>query len=316
MRFSVVMPTYKVKKEYLILAVKSVLEQTYTDWELIIVDDNLSKSDWKCATYEVEKLMSNITNIKFIYHKTNEGANVARNTGIRYSQGEYIAFLDSDDTWDRDYLECVNRKIKKNEWDIVSCNYRLVTPQGIYINPYTTKREGFIYYDLIFKDIVGPTSAVVVRKQCLVEAGGFDCSLPARQDYDMWLRICKTGSFGYIKEAKLSLLRVGQDSITLRGNNHVKGTEMVLKKLLDNKELKPFAKQLKCVHYTEAGMFSLSVNAYKLARYYFKIALKEGIKKNAIYGYILSYFPKVHQKMRKVYKINMIKKYNKGNKDY
>lgn len=77
---------------------------------MILVDDNLTNSEWKQNTKLLECEISD-ARIRFIYHEDNKGANFARNTGVKVAVGEYIAFLDSDDIWDDDYLYEVKRKL-------------------------------------------------------------------------------------------------------------------------------------------------------------------------------------------------------------
>lgn len=119
MKFSVVIPVYKVE-EYLDQCVQSVLEQTYSDLEVILVDDGspdrcgMMCDDWAAKDARVR-----------VVHQENGGLSAARNTGIRHAEGDYILFLDSDDWWENDkVLLAVANQLERTPADVVSFNYR------------------------------------------------------------------------------------------------------------------------------------------------------------------------------------------------
>lgn len=114
---SVVVPIYNVA-EYLIECLESVLNQTYTYYEMILVDDgSTDESGTICDKYaeKYENIM--------VYHQKNQGLSAARNTGISYAKGSYICFIDSDDVVHRQYLEILYHNAKKNSADISICSY-------------------------------------------------------------------------------------------------------------------------------------------------------------------------------------------------
>ena len=117
MTVSIIMPTYNCEK-YIGKAIDSVIQQTYTDWELYIIDD--------CSTDQtisiVEKYKQDYPNIYFIKLNTNSGPDVARTTGIKCAKGKYIAFLDSDDLWKPDKLK---KQIRFMEIGRASCRERV-----------------------------------------------------------------------------------------------------------------------------------------------------------------------------------------------
>lgn len=298
MFFTVIMPTYKVDKDMFIAAINSVLDQSFKDWELLIVDDNEAGSIWKKATHEVEREIHD-PRVKFYYHKTNNGANAARNTGVRNAQGSYLSFLDSDDVWLPNFLFEFHQSAINDETDLLSCAFIIKTNKGKYLLPEKERPEGHVFDKLIYEDFVGPTSAVVAKRETLIQVGGFDDKLPARQDYDMWLRICKIGTFKYINKPLMILSRVGQESISMRGNNHVKGTEMVLKKLLQDPELSNYSNDLKYSHYMESGIFLLNSRDYKQSREYLKKALTCKKQPYTFAFYICTFLPHVYDFIRK-----------------
>lgn len=110
--FTVVMPAYGVEK-YLTKAVESIKSQTFSDWELIIVEDGSPDKTGELA----EKLKETDARIKVVHHEKNKGLSEARNTGIEHASGRYIWFMDPDDTVDHNLLEQVAGSLEKTGHD-------------------------------------------------------------------------------------------------------------------------------------------------------------------------------------------------------
>jgi glycosyltransferase involved in cell wall biosynthesis len=179
---SVIIPTYnraaKVAK-----AVSSVLEQTFRDFELIVVDDG--------STDPTRSVLQPFgTRIRFLLHEENRGVSAARNTGIRASQGPLIAFLDSDDYWLPEKLEKQVGFFRLHP-DAVACQTEEIwIRRGRRVNPMQkhAKPSGDIFAPSLRLCLVSP-SGVMLRRSLLDEVGWFDETLPACEDYDLWLRI-------------------------------------------------------------------------------------------------------------------------------
>ena len=122
--FSIIIPVFNVK-DYLEKCVQSVTSQSFDNFEIIIIDDGSSDGSEKIC----DKLAQNDNRIKII-HKKNEGVAVARNTGIAKAVGEYILFLDSDDTFSPNLLENISNKISKTNADIIVFGYKRITENG------------------------------------------------------------------------------------------------------------------------------------------------------------------------------------------
>lgn len=192
---SVIITSYKRPVDVVERAVMSVLTQTYSDLEVLIVDDNHDNSP------ESEQLAQAFTGrdrVRYIKQDGNKGACAARNLGIEKAQGEFIGFLDDDDTWEKDKLEVQLARFEGNDetvamvyclGDVIVCTTNPPTVEEYY----TTKlfKDEITFKDQLKYDYIGSTSQALIRKSCLVALGGFDESLPARQDYEMWLRISK-----------------------------------------------------------------------------------------------------------------------------
>ncbi|RJS67236.1 hypothetical protein CJ485_21885 [Priestia filamentosa] len=190
---SVIIPTYKRPFEVLVKAMDSVLKQTHSNFELIIVDDSPEGDQNRI---EIEKKITTISDnrVKYIKHDYNQGACKARNTGIEAAKGEYIAFLDDDDTWLPNKLELQLGKFSDKSVGLVYCDAYIVTlKENKEVKRVTRekRKSGFVYEELILDNFIGSTSFVMLRKDVLSEVGLFDIKLKSAQDYELWLRISK-----------------------------------------------------------------------------------------------------------------------------
>lgn len=173
-------------------AVDSVLNQTYPDIELLIVDDNQPDSRYSDELKELCRRK----NITYLSQGANKGACSARNYGISHASGQYIGFLDDDDEW---LPEKITKQIacfeKNPEAGLVYCRGNIVNEEthsiiGIY-NENNIKPD-MSFQNMLAKDYVGSTSQPLIKKECFEKVGGFWEKQPARQDYEMWLRIAQS----------------------------------------------------------------------------------------------------------------------------
>ncbi|HUU49642.1 MAG TPA: glycosyltransferase [Nitrospinota bacterium] len=179
---SIIMPTYN-RRELLSEAIGSVLNQTYENFQLVIVDDGSTD-----GTKDMIKEYRD-PRIKYIFQK-NRGVSGARNRGVFESSGEYVSFLDSDDLWKRDKLK-IQTDLMNNKNDIfISYTDEIWMRKGIRVNPMNKhkKYSGWIFEKCLSLCIVSPSS-VMMRRELFNDIGLFDESLPVCEDYDMWLRI-------------------------------------------------------------------------------------------------------------------------------
>ena len=190
---SVVVTTYKRDVRYLKEALESILVQTYPNLEVIVVDDNGVGSAYSAP---IEELCGAYDYVRYLPNRTNIGAQRSRNVGIESSSGEYIAFLDDDDIWMSEKIETQMEYFSDSSVGMVYCdgysfNDGDMESLGVF-------REASIFnipisYKLeLFNDYVGSTSQAVVKRECFERVGLFDPDMPARQDYEMWLRISRS----------------------------------------------------------------------------------------------------------------------------
>ena len=193
---SVVISTYN-RAQRLKRAVMSVLDQSFQDFELIIVDN--------ASTDKTEDVVHSLTDsrIRYIKHLRNKGGPAARNTGIRSAKGQYIALLDDDDEWFPQKLEKQLQKIQQTTpqvglvyagSEVYDENKRRVT-----VINYPLFR-GRVHDRLLLSTIIGSVSSVFVKKECFEKVGYFDEELTSCQDWDMWLRIAEQFEFDFVPD--------------------------------------------------------------------------------------------------------------------
>jgi glycosyltransferase involved in cell wall biosynthesis len=201
-RVSAIIPTYN-RAGIIEEAVDSVLAQDYTDFELIVVDDGSTDN-----TSEV--LARYGDNVRVLFQE-NKGVSAARNRGIAEASGKLIAFLDSDDLWLPQKLSTQVEFFHQRPDALICQTEEVWVRNGIRVNPKQrhTKPSGMIFEPSLELCLVSP-SAVMIRRDLLDTTGNFDETLPACEDYDLWLRIsCRCPV--YLIETPLIIKRGGHD---------------------------------------------------------------------------------------------------------
>lgn len=187
--------------------IESVLNQTYTDLELIIVDD--------CSTDNTEEVVNKYIEkddrIKFYKLEINSGAAVVRNTAIEKASGRFIAFLDSDDIWDREKLEKQIKFMKDNNYGFSFTSYRLMREDGQLIGKEVIAPNYMKYNQLLKNTIIGCLTVVIDREII----GDFRMPLVrAGQDTATWLSILRKGNIAYGLNEILASYRLVDGSIS------------------------------------------------------------------------------------------------------
>ena len=180
-------------------AIDSVLQQTFQDFTLFLVDDGSTDDTRKDCRAHLDS-----PKVRYIY-KDNGGLASARNTGIRASTGEFICFIDDDDIWRPDKLqrqvEFVDYELSElDDWGLVFTWIELIDEKGDTIGYRGHHNTGSLYRDLFFGNIIDAPSSVLVKRGVFDEVGLFDESLKRCQDWDMWLRVAKNYLIFPIKE--------------------------------------------------------------------------------------------------------------------
>lgn len=243
---SVVIPTYN-RVAFVTKAIDSVLNQTFADYEVIVVDDG-STDDTK------ETLKQYLDKIKYIY-QDNSGVSAARNTGIAVARGEWVAFLDSDDEWRADYLA------KQMKHAIAFSRITMQTANCLFIgldgktesyfenNGSLTEFNGtdYLFIEEPFCFVVkhGPwqVGSTIIRRKAIIEAGLFDMDFKFTEDFDLMARVALQGSFGLINENLVNIYRRDEPNDCLTNQikkNRLKAREsdeMIFEKLKKIKNL-------------------------------------------------------------------------------
>lgn len=205
---SVIIPTYN-RADLLLTSLDSVAAQTFTDYEIIIVDDGSSDDTKACVAARNQP-------IRYLW-QSNQGVSEARNHALRVTRSEFVAFLDSDDLWAPTFLEAgVSRLRQHPEEALVYSDFISTDARGKRLRGHRKTPHGGDVTAALFNSTFIHTSAVIARSSIIRDAGGFDGRLTHNEDYDLWLRLSLRHAFGLVPEP-LCLRRCHHDSLSRKG---------------------------------------------------------------------------------------------------
>jgi len=263
---SIIIPTYN--REHLLgRAIQSVLDQTYQNFELIIVDDG--------STDDTEKLVKsfNSEKIRYIRHGENKGPSAARNTGIQSAKGDYIAFQDSDDEWMPEKLE---KQIRAFETAspavgiVYTGRYRIINNKKEYLPlAGVTPKDGDVFSSLL-KVCFVCTPVALVKRDCFERAGMFDERFPPFEDWELFLRMSRYYQFKYINEP-LVIKYCQPDSISENQSARIKALKQMLETYFEDIKQD---KTLLARYYFRLGNFLCSYGKLSKGRGYFIKSVK------------------------------------------
>ncbi len=225
---TVIITTYN-RLHFLKNALTSVLNQSYQNIEIIIVDSSNNA--------QTQDFITENKNLIYIYSDINH-PNVLRNLGIQCANGNYIAFLDDDDTWESSKIE---RQINYfNKYDIGLCytGKNVVSENNI---KYSFKNGIFksTKQSILWDNFIGITSSIMIKKEVITNIGDFDESLPALQDYDFCIKVCQNYNVKGIKEALVNYhYKHHQNQISQNTQYLKKASKMIAAKYPNNYLLK------------------------------------------------------------------------------
>lgn len=224
---SVIIPLYN-RENTIQRAIDSVLNQTYTNIEILVVDDgSTDKSVQMLDKYRDDE------RVKVFCQETNKGANAARNRGIRESVGEYIAFHDSDDEWLPDKLEKQLRTMKTENCHVSFCSFKRHYDNAVQIVPNISEKLSSedIRQKLKRGNIIG-TPTLVLHKDVIARVGMFDEEMPRLQDYEYAIRLVRRYDICFVNEVLVNEYQLsGCISLNAHGLNKAYG--LLLKKHSD-----------------------------------------------------------------------------------
>ena len=179
---SVIIPTYN-RLELLKRAIESVKNQSYSNIEIIIIDGSTNN--------ETQLFLEHNNQLTYIKNKSNH-SNVLRNIGINTSNGELLAFLDDDDTWECTKIEKQVKIFKNNNIGLCYTGKNIIDKNDNKIK-YSYKKPKFnsILNSIMWDNFIGSTSSIMINQKIINTIGMFDEELPALQDYDLCVRICE-----------------------------------------------------------------------------------------------------------------------------
>jgi len=221
---SIITPSYN-SEQFITTTITSVINQTHKDWELIIVDD--ASIDNTCNI--VSKFSKKDSRIKLIKQTKNSGTGVARNTAIKAAQGNYLAFLDSDDVWKPNKLEKQLAVMKSTKAVICFSSYELINEEGKSLNKIIEALSRLTYEKQLKCNYIGNLTGIYsvdrLGKVYMPE-------IKKRQDWVMWLNLLKKGGLAIGIKESLAYYRVRKDSISSNKFNLITYNFNVYKKAL------------------------------------------------------------------------------------
>lgn len=226
--FSVIIPNFN-RAETVMVAIHSVLNQTYDDFEIIVVDDCSSDN----SVLEISKIKN--PKLKLLKLDKNSGAARARNYGVSHAKGELISFLDSDDYYEPEFLEESSKVLFNSEpkigfmWTGVKYHY----PNRTYNRSWIPHRKKNAYFTFLHNLQIGSGSGITVKKQAFLECGGFNDNLPAAEDTDFFLKITQKYDYLYSNKILINVIKKGEDRMSKSFGNVAKAYNIFLPQHFD-----------------------------------------------------------------------------------
>jgi len=205
---SVVIPTYN-RPNRLQRALNSVENQTYDNINTVVVDDHSDKK-----IQPIIQDYSSSCNVQYVRHEENRGANAARNSGIKRAAGDFIAFLDDDDTWEPEKIEKQVNAARESGSGVVYTGIRHIDADGEVMKEAIPGEVEDIATKLLYKNVVGSFSTVMVDADAIEAAGLPDESFPIWQDKEWYVRLSQHCSFTSVSELLVNHHRGGESRIS------------------------------------------------------------------------------------------------------
>lgn len=177
-------------------AIDSVESQSYSPLELIVVDDGSTPPLAESLELPAERLEA----AELIRLDENQGANVARNTGIEAASGDYVAFLDSDDEWKREKTRRQIDALHKTDWEASYTGLEQIDENGNLNDISRPQHSGYLHQHLLMGNVVGTFSSLIIERSVIERIGKPDPELPSWQDWEWYLRLSRDVRFLAIGE--------------------------------------------------------------------------------------------------------------------
>lgn len=241
---SAIVTTCKRDPEIVLRAIDSILAQIYPSIEIIVVDDSPETFEYRNEV--MQRVVSRSPEIVYLQNETQSGADYSRNRGVAAANGDYVAFLDDDDEW---IPEKIDKQIKVLDTSdlntaMVYCDYyryddQIQTQQVVKLR----KSSGTVLNDLMqCGNFCGGLSMPLLKMSALRAVGGFDNSLSALQDYDVWIRLAQNYSFIYLDEPLVVYHCTGGNHISNNMKAKISSAKNILEKYKEYYDLNRRAK--------------------------------------------------------------------------
>lgn len=218
---SILMPTYN-RASYLNEAIDSVLDQTYRNFELLVVDDGSTDN-----TREVVDSYLSDSRVRYLY-KENGGQSSGRNFGFSHSRGEYICFLDSDNKWLPKKLDiCISAALENPDFDIIYGENIAIDSDGNELHKIRMRRHSGCITAELLKDNFVTINTATLKRGCYDTMGGLDENFLRAPDYEFWLRLSTKYRFLHIPEY-MAQYRIMEDQISSDKEGRFKANKEIL----------------------------------------------------------------------------------------
>ena len=286
---SIVIPTHN--REALIeRAVRSAMQQTYPSIEILIVSDGSEDG----TDDIVNALKDECDKIRYFSYHPGRGGNYARNMGIKNARGEWVAFLDDDDEWHPDKIEKQIKKASETGAGIICTAINSIDDESGKVTVFVPDAPADSSIEILKRNCIGSTTTVMSRHNLLDECGMFDEQLKAKQDFDLWIRLCQLSTVAVVETPCVEYHNlVSNDQISWNWEKYAIATEYMTQKYKELREKKLTRNELDALRISEA--LSISRKAMKAGnsqkvREYAKKALKIKFNTAALVYIIASFF--------------------------
>lgn len=240
---SIITPMYNSEK-YIQQCIESVINQTYKNIEMIIIDDGSTDKSRKIVLEYANKYDS----IKYIKQERNMGIAEARNKGIRNSKGRFIAFLDSDDLYKKDKIEKQINFMIQNNYAFTYTSYDLIDENSLSLNKVVKAKDNYDYETLLKGNNIGCLTVILDKEKINCE---IEFSKNHHEDYILWLKLLKNNVKAYGMDETLSSYRKTNSSISHNKFKAASWTWYIYRKI----EKLTFFKSVNCfIKYTSNGL--------------------------------------------------------------
>ncbi len=272
---SAIIPTHN-RKQKVVGAIDSALAQTYDRLEILVVDD--ASTDGTSQSLQAQYGDT----IRLVTLPDNVGGAEARNVGVAHAHGEFIAFLDSDDRWNRNKIAAQVAVLRQQEYGVVYTGmYRLRGEKLVDVN--TPMFAGRLSDALLIQNVVSSTSSVLLRKDLFTSVGGFNSSLKSCQDWDLWIRLSRVTQFGFVKEMMVNYYVDGNDRISRNPRSRVQGLMYIYRTYLSKSGNTAGVSNI----FFNLGKAFYMWNRFRYARFFFMRSVRFNRKKYKAVAYIL-----------------------------